>query len=72
MENARLRASIVVGNNADEYVTREKEKTAYLCLLESEMKNGHERLDILKQNIDHLKFLRAALFSRFPTTSQNE
>jgi hypothetical protein len=72
MEDITLRASILVGNETDEYLSREKEETASLNRLDTELKNGGERLNVLQQNIAHLKFLRAALFSRFPKASQNE
>jgi hypothetical protein len=72
LEDAKLRASIVVGDGTDEYLSREKEQTAWLGRLETELQNGRERLNVLQQNISHLKFLRAALFSRFPKAGQNE
>jgi hypothetical protein len=72
MKDANVSASIVVGNETDEYLSREKEETALLGRLETELQNGRERLDVLQQNIAHLRFLRAALFSRFPSASQNE
>ena len=72
MKDIELRASILVGNETDEYLSREKEETASLRRLETELENGRERLNLLQQNIAHIKFLRAALFSRFPKASQNE
>jgi hypothetical protein len=72
MKDANVSASIVVGNETDEYLSREKEETALLRRLETELQNGRERLDVLQQNMAHLRFLRAALFSRFPKALQNE
>jgi hypothetical protein len=72
MEDVRVRTSIIVGNEAEEYLSREKEETAWLGKLERELQNGDKRLDVLRQNIAHLKFLRAALFSRFPIASSQD
>jgi chromosome segregation ATPase len=72
MEDAALRAAIVVGNDTNEYLSREKEQNAYLHLLENELQSGRDRINILQQNISHLVFLRTALFSRFPQACPKE
>jgi hypothetical protein len=72
MEDTRLRASMVVGNETYGYLSREKQETTSLHLFEGELQNGHERLNVLQQSIAHLKFLKAALFSRFPDSAQHD
>ena len=66
MENAAAMASLAVGIDSDEYLSREAEKTASLREFENEMKRGRDRLRTLDQHILNLRFPRAAFLSRFP------
>ena len=66
VEDAVAMASLAVGNESDEYVTREVSKTDALRGYEDEMKRGRERLRALDQHVLNLRFLRAAFLTRFP------
>jgi hypothetical protein len=60
------RAAVTVGNDADEYLTREPEDNHFQNLLGIEIANGQRRLDELAITIGHYKFLKTALITRFP------
>jgi len=66
VDDAVAMASIAVGNESDEYVSREPDKTTALRGYEDEMKRGRDRLRVLEQHILNLRFLRAAFLTRFP------
>jgi hypothetical protein len=66
VEDARARAAMLVGYNADEFVSREDADNRRLRDFETEMVNGERRLKELSDQIGHLMFLRAALLMRFP------
>jgi hypothetical protein len=66
VEDTVAMASLTVGNESDEYVSRDSEKTAALRGYEDEMKRGRLRLAALEQHILNLRFLRAAFLTRFP------
>ena len=59
-------ASFAVGNESDEYVSREDSKTDALRGYEDDMRRGRDRLHTLEQHILNLRFLRAAFLTRFP------
>jgi hypothetical protein len=59
-------ASLVVGNESDEYLSREAERARSLHESEEEMKRGRERLRTLDQYLLNLRFLREAFLTRFP------
>jgi hypothetical protein len=54
-----------MGNDSDEYLTRELEDTHYLNLLGAEIANGERRLRELGTTIGHFQFLKTALVTRF-------
>jgi hypothetical protein len=60
------RAAVTLGNDFDEYLTREPEDKHYQDLLSAEMANGQRRLKELEMTIGHYKFLKTALITRFP------
>lgn len=66
LEDASSRASLVVGTDHDEYLSREPAKLAGLRKFEQEMRLATLRLKILNENIVHLRFVRATFYSRFP------
>ncbi|MBA7468058.1 hypothetical protein ES707_03299 [subsurface metagenome] len=66
MEDVGARATIAVGNDVDEYLSREPADRQNLALLETEMINGNLRLKELALAIGHFKFLKTVLLSRFP------
>ena len=66
VEEAATMASLVVGTDSDEYISREQFKSDALHGFENEMKRGQDRLRDLEQHILNLRFLRAAFLTRFP------
>jgi hypothetical protein len=60
------RAAVTVGNDTDEYLTRDPEDNHYQNLLGAEIANGQRRLNELKEAIGHFQFLKVALITRFP------
>jgi hypothetical protein len=59
-------AAIVGGNDIDDYLARTEDRSTMLSNSDAEITRGEERLKVLDQNIVHIKFLKAALRSRFP------
>jgi hypothetical protein len=66
IDDVLARAAITLGNDTDEYLTRDAEKTRVQDEFDVEIANGQRRLSELTQNIAHYQFLRAALLTRFP------
>jgi hypothetical protein len=66
VEDAVAMASLAVGNESDEYVSREENKTDALRGYEDDMRRGRDRLRLLEQHVLNLRFLRAAFLTRFP------
>ena len=60
------RAAVTVGDDSDEYLTRDPEDDHYQNLLGTEIANGQRRLDELGVTIGHFQFLKIALITRFP------
>src|SRR6202163_3484921 len=60
------RAAVTMGNDSDEYLTRDPEDNHFQNLLGTEIVNGQRRLNDLGVTIGHFQFLRAALVTRFP------
>jgi hypothetical protein len=66
VDDVLARASITMGNNSDEYLTRDPRDGAQQDRFGIEIKNGQKRLKELEATISHFKFLKDALASRFP------
>ena len=66
VEEVLARAAVTVGNATDEYLDREPLDGRHQNLFSEEISNGQKRLKSLADTISHLKFLRAAVLSRFP------
>jgi hypothetical protein len=66
VDDVLARASITMGNNSDEYLTRDPRDSAQQDRFGVEIKNGQKRLKELEATISHFKFLKDALASRFP------
>jgi hypothetical protein len=66
VEDVLARAALTLGNDTDEYLTREPEDSQRQNLLGAEIANGQRRLAELGQTIAHFQFLRTALLTRFP------
>jgi hypothetical protein len=66
IDDVLARAAVTLGNDSDEYLTRDPEDNHYQSLLNTEIANGQRRLNELGVTIGHFKFLRTALITRFP------
>ena len=66
IDDTLARSAITLGNNWDEYLTRDPEDTHYQKLLGSEISEGQRRLIELEATIGHIQFLKSALATRFP------
>ena len=60
------RAAVTVGNDSDEYLTRDPKDAHHQNLLGTEIANGQRRLNELEETIGHFQFLKTALLTRFP------
>jgi hypothetical protein len=66
VDGVLARAAVTVGTATDEYLDREPHRSHHQNLFDAEIANGQRRLKELSTMIGHLKFMRAALLSRFP------
>src|ERR1700730_13427195 len=66
IDDVLARAAVTLGNDSDEYLTRDPEDNHYQSLLNTEIANGQRRLNELEVTIGHFKFLKTALITRFP------
>jgi hypothetical protein len=66
VEGVLARAAVTVGNASDEYLDREPLDRHHQDLFSKEISSGQIRLKSLADTITHLKFLKAAVLSRFP------
>ena len=66
IDDALARSAVTLGNDSDEYLTRDPEDNHYQNLLGSEIMEGQRRLSELEATIRHIQFLNTALVTRFP------
>jgi hypothetical protein len=66
IDDVIARAAVTLGNDSDEYLTRDPEDVHYQNLLGTEIANGQRRLNELGVTIGHFSFLKTALVTRFP------
>jgi hypothetical protein len=66
MDNVLSRAAVAVGNGDDEYLSRDAVDTQHLGLLDTEIRNGEQRLETLTSGIAKLQSLRETLLASFP------
>ena len=66
IEDALARSAVTLGNDSDEYLTRDPEDNHYQNLLGTEIADGQRRLNELEVTIGHIQFLKVALVTRFP------
>ena len=66
VDDVLTRAAITMGNDTDEYLTRESEDSRSQDTLNAEIAKGQRRLTELTQNIGHFQFLKTVLLTRFP------
>jgi hypothetical protein len=60
-----------MGNDSDEYLTRDPEDNQCQNLLGTEIANGERRLNELGVTIEHFQFLKTALVTRFPEAADS-
>jgi hypothetical protein len=65
VKNAQDLAGFAVGNDSDEYLTREPEDTARLARYEQQLIAGHNRIAALDSQIASLRAVRDACRSHF-------
>lgn len=66
IDDVLARAAVTLGNDSDEYLTRDAEDSRYQDLLSTEIANGQRRLSELAVTVGHFQFLKTALLTRFP------
>ena len=66
VDDVLARAAITLGNDTDEYLTRDPEDSRAQDAFDAEIAKGQRRLSELTQNIAHYQFLKTALLTRFP------
>ncbi len=66
VDDALARASVTFGNGTDEYLEREALDNYHQDLFAADISNGQLRLKELASSIAHLKFVKAAMLTRFP------
>ncbi|SFI09366.1 hypothetical protein [Bradyrhizobium sp. Gha] len=66
VDDALARAAVTFGNGSDEYLEREPLDNHHQDLFAADISNGQRRLKELGATVSHLKFIKAALLSRFP------
>jgi hypothetical protein len=70
VEDALARAAVTFGNGTDEYLEREPLDNHHQNLFAADISNGQRRIGELATTISHLKFVKAALLTRFPDFKQ--
>jgi hypothetical protein len=60
------RAAVTLGNDSDEYLTRDPQHSHCQNLLGAGIANGQRRLNELGITIGHFQFLKTELLTRFP------
>ncbi|MBI5261140.1 MAG: hypothetical protein HY852_04905 [Bradyrhizobium sp.] len=66
VDDALARSAVTFGNGTDEYLDREPLDNYHQDLFAADISNGQRRLKELANTISHLKFVKAALLTRFP------
>jgi hypothetical protein len=66
IDDVLARAAVTGGTATDEYLDREPHLSHHQALFDAEIANGQRRLRELSTTIGHIRFMRAALLSRFP------
>lgn len=66
VDDALARAAVTFGNGTAEYLEREPLDSYHQDLFETDISSGQRRLKELASTISHLKFVKAAMLTRFP------
>jgi hypothetical protein len=72
VEDVLARAAVTFGNATDEYLDREPLANHHQNLFSTEIFNGQRRLKALATVLTHLKFVKAAMLSRFPDFKEGD
>jgi hypothetical protein len=70
LDEVTSHAAIVAGNDLDDYLTRTADRSQMLDISDVEMQRSEARLKMIDQNISHFKFLKTAVYTRFPDTKR--
>lgn len=65
LDDTLARAAVAQGNGTDDYLTREDLDTQHLNLFDAQIRNAHERLARLDENISHFQFIKDSFLTRF-------
>jgi hypothetical protein len=66
VDDALAFAAVTMGTATDEYLERDTLNDHHQSLFNVEIKNGERRLGELARMTSHLKFIKAAMLTRFP------
>jgi hypothetical protein len=66
IDDSVARSAVTLGNDSDEYLTRDPVDDHYQNLLGTEMAEGQRRLTELEVTMTHIQFLKKELVTRFP------
>jgi len=69
VDDALARSAVTLGNDSDEYLTRDPEDNHYQNFLGTSIADGQRRLNELEVTIGHIQFLKVAIVTRFPNFS---
>jgi hypothetical protein len=65
------RAAVIGGNDIDESLTRDEAEAAVLAASDIEIARAEARLKILDEQLSHFIFLKSAMHSRFPMSTDS-
>jgi hypothetical protein len=65
IDGVLARAAVTLGNDSDEYLTRDPEDSRHQDSMGTEIANGQRRLSELAVSIGHFQFLKTVLLTRF-------
>jgi len=66
IDDVLARAAVTLGDDSDDYLTRDPKDSHHQNLLGTEIANGQRRLNELEATIGHFQFLKTTLITRFP------
>lgn len=69
VDDVLARAAVTFGNDTDEYLQREPLDSHHQDLFTAEISKGQRRLKELASTLSHLRFVKAAVLTRFPEFS---
>lgn len=66
------RAAMAIGNGDDEYLSRDALDSEHLGMLDTEIKNGEQRIETLTSSIAKFQSLRETLLVSFPNFAREQ